>query len=461
MKKVLFQAPSIRTIAVFAIIIALSLLFCNTPQTRAAGELALAPSLPGAADFLLHYPILAGNCIVDVDGANDKSGQSDMTRLCFDNISAPGDFLIQWNWDERGTTGGNSMDSITFFDSNGDGLVNYAINVTTTGNPATLSTAHLYSCDNSAPARCGSAVLVTGFDYKTVCGVFQESAPLLGDPFSSGSSYPWDTVGYCEIPKSVFPGPVNVLNVCSKTSSSITSSEADCVAAVGGGFITIIKNETPAHGYDWIFSIRKTSDNTLVKSATLAPVKVDPSSPNVSSAQVRLGLAAATYNIEEINAGAYGYHLIAASCKDGDTPVGGPAHPFTSMTLLSGHEIVCEFSNAMPTAVDLTEFSAAALPNAVNLTWTTVSEVNITGFNIYRTSGEDGTWEKVNRGIIPAQNPGQILGASYTFLDESALFGQKYTYRLEMILQGSNSEFSDRISVTPLGIKIFLPLMQK
>jgi hypothetical protein len=84
-----------------------------------------------------------------------------------------------------------------------------------------------------------------------------------------------------------------------------------------------------------------------------------------------------------------------------------------------------------PTAIELASFSAAAQGGDVLLTWETATELDNLGFNILRADSADGQRVQVNRRLIPSEMSGNAMGATYTYLDETAAPGQTYYYWLE------------------------------
>jgi hypothetical protein len=87
-----------------------------------------------------------------------------------------------------------------------------------------------------------------------------------------------------------------------------------------------------------------------------------------------------------------------------------------------------------------------AAPIVVN--WTTKSEVNTAGFNLYRAESASGPFVQVNRELIPAAND-PIAGASYVFTDTNVVAGVTYYYQLEDVdLNGTRTRYEKLISVT-------------
>jgi hypothetical protein len=85
-----------------------------------------------------------------------------------------------------------------------------------------------------------------------------------------------------------------------------------------------------------------------------------------------------------------------------------------------------------PTGVDLNYLRAYRDPGGVQLTWETVNEATLAGFNLYRRE-PGGKFEQVNAELIPPARGGQPEGFAYLYLDEGAQPGLRYEYRLEAI----------------------------
>ena len=71
-----------------------------------------------------------------------------------------------------------------------------------------------------------------------------------------------------------------------------------------------------------------------------------------------------------------------------------------------------------------------AVPGTVIVEWSTESEVNHAGFNVYRSEKPEGPYIKLNDSLIPASSD-PITGGSYSFADTTARAGVKYYYKLE------------------------------
>ncbi len=87
---------------------------------------------------------------------------------------------------------------------------------------------------------------------------------------------------------------------------------------------------------------------------------------------------------------------------------------------------------ADPTLINLTSFTAKGFPNRVILKWETAGEIDNAGFNIYRSSAENGSYEQINAALIPARGSA-TAGSTYRFADTGVERGSIYYYRLEDI----------------------------
>ncbi len=69
-------------------------------------------------------------------------------------------------------------------------------------------------------------------------------------------------------------------------------------------------------------------------------------------------------------------------------------------------------------------------PPPVLIQWSTETEFETAGFNIYRSNSLDGEFEQVNVQLIPAQADA-AAGAQYSWEDTAAEAGRTYYYQLE------------------------------
>src|SRR5262249_44731956 len=69
-----------------------------------------------------------------------------------------------------------------------------------------------------------------------------------------------------------------------------------------------------------------------------------------------------------------------------------------------------------PTAVELQSFSASGAAGAVDLAWTTASELDNLGFNVYRAASADGPYERLTPALVPGLGSSPV-GKAYRYRD--------------------------------------------
>jgi len=105
--------------------------------------------------------------------------------------------------------------------------------------------------------------------------------------------------------------------------------------------------------------------------------------------------------------------------------------------------------------VELTSFTATAGDSKIALNWSTESEIDNLGFNIYRTTNENGKFSMLNDELIPgAGNSSQKH--EYKYVDKNVTNGVTYWYKLEDVDFSGNTKFHGTVSGTPM--KKALPL---
>jgi Prealbumin-like fold domain len=218
--------------------------------------------------------------VVDENGPNDVPGQKDLTLQGVDKSGlATGTLKVLWNWDERGTSGNNSMDACTLFDTDGDSRANNAVCVITNNNPATLTGAVAYSCGDTRVDRCTSPIAVISAPVTTAsCTINNNSST---DPFpgpaakDKGASYPIDTRGKCTIKLSeINATTATLINTCSYPSSQPNSDPSDCVLIPRDAFLTIVKVADPSNQGSFPFSLDGTAVFTASGSQTSSAIGI-------------------------------------------------------------------------------------------------------------------------------------------------------------------------------------------
>ncbi|OGN96320.1 MAG: hypothetical protein A2Z71_06475 [Chloroflexi bacterium RBG_13_50_21] len=115
------------------------------------------------------------------------------------------------------------------------------------------------------------------------------------------------------------------------------------------------------------------------------------------------------------------------------------------------------FTTGSPTAVNLIDFRAISMPQAIQLNWQTAQENDLIGFNLLRAEGLEGTQVKINPGPIPAANPGQLPGNDYQYVDNTIEARKTYYYWVEWV-GSSSSEFYGPVTAMLAPYKVWLPL---
>lgn len=79
--------------------------------------------------------------------------------------------------------------------------------------------------------------------------------------------------------------------------------------------------------------------------------------------------------------------------------------------------------------------------------WSTETEVNTAGFNVYRALAEEGPWEQINSRLIPG-SPDPLRGGSYVFTDTQVIAGVTYWYELEEVELSGQATRLERTTAT-------------
>lgn len=100
------------------------------------------------------------------------------------------------------------------------------------------------------------------------------------------------------------------------------------------------------------------------------------------------------------------------------------------------------------TLVNLSSFTATPRVLKTILKWTTDSEIDNAGFNIYRADFKGGPFTQINTELIPAQGS-PMQGTSYEYQDAGLQNRKTYFYELEDIDLNGNSTMHGPVSATP------------
>jgi len=83
----------------------------------------------------------------------------------------------------------------------------------------------------------------------------------------------------------------------------------------------------------------------------------------------------------------------------------------------------------------------------VTVSWSTHTEIEVAGFNIYRSEVEDGEYGRINEELIPAKGS-EGGGAGYSYTDTEVVTGMTYYYKLESVDLTGSSTWHGPISIT-------------
>ena len=92
-------------------------------------------------------------------------------------------------------------------------------------------------------------------------------------------------------------------------------------------------------------------------------------------------------------------------------------------------------------------------PPHIVVEWTTATEMNTAGFNLYRGSQPDGPFVKLNANLIPASTD-PLSGGKYQYVDSNVISGETYYYKLEDVdLQGAKEEHGPITITAPVDAR--------
>jgi hypothetical protein len=104
--------------------------------------------------------------------------------------------------------------------------------------------------------------------------------------------------------------------------------------------------------------------------------------------------------------------------------------------------------NQNPTFINLTHFEAIPKNIEVILRWSTESEIDNAGFNLYRSESENDDYTKINTSLIPSKGS-STQGTSYEFIDTNVQNRKTYYYKLEDIDLNGTSTMHGPVSAMP------------
>ena len=183
------------------------------------------------------YRAASLGCKVDTGGADDAVGQKDLTEFCLNHSTSCAGTIVTWQWDDTAWGGTNTGDACALYDTDGDGLANYAVCVTVTGKPAMQArqSPRLYRCNDTKEFNCAGATLIARMTTCTVNNVVPDpfAAVARKSNKSSGPScLTKDTQAQCCVNTADLPSTAALIDVCSYPSQSPSSDPSECVKTV-------------------------------------------------------------------------------------------------------------------------------------------------------------------------------------------------------------------------------------
>lgn len=108
---------------------------------------------------------------------------------------------------------------------------------------------------------------------------------------------------------------------------------------------------------------------------------------------------------------------------------------------------------AAPLLLALLAFLLAGCTATVRVEWSTETEMNTAGFNLFRGESPDGPFPvRVNEQLIPpAADP--LTGGQYSYLDRTAQAGQVYYYQLQEVERNGGTNTFGPIRVRAGGLE--------
>ena len=291
--------------------------------------------LPGLNDML---------CIdEDTDGANDFSGQKDLTKFCR-NIGDNNPLKITWNWDDISMSGGNTADACALFDvdhigDTGYDLADYAICVSW-GKEGKIISGYpkLYSCNDTRPNGCAGAVELATPSQGTYCDVSLSDE----DPFSTGNNSPFDMQAYCSIDPADTGGESasDFIDVCSYPSGEPGSAPSDCIAmSLLRGNLQVNKNVVPDDAStNWDINVSGATpfSDTLQGDATTGTRVVDTGTYDISEA------AGSDTDMNQ-------YDSSYSCLRNGSAFLSGTGTSISGISVARADFIQCTFTNTLKT----------------------------------------------------------------------------------------------------------------
>ncbi len=191
---------------------------------------------------------------------------------------------------------------------------------------------------------------------------------------------------------------------------------------VGNGYWVFTPTGGSGYSYDVLFNYNEAQLGTIPSEGVIRLAKSDDG-----------GALYTPYLVQGTGAGQYTLDTVANTIQ---------VNGLTTFSMFGLTE------NDLPLPVELSSFSANTNKNNVDLNWSTVSEVNNTGFEVERKLVSTTTWGKVGF-VAGAGNSTTVK--NYTFSDKN-LATAKYNYRLKQIDNNGNINYHNLSGEVIVGV---------
>ncbi|MBN2547606.1 MAG: glycoside hydrolase family 13 protein [Anaerolineales bacterium] len=138
--------------------------------------------------------------------------------------------------------------------------------------------------------------------------------------------------------------------------------------------------------------------------------------------------------------------------------VDGSTYYYSICSLNAAGKTNCS-APSLPTAVMISGFAILPLSDGAMIQWQTMLELDLIGFNLYRSTSLDGPRQRLNVEVIECQQLGEPFGAAYAFLDEGIQPGVHYYYWLEWVngsgytILAGQAQFQQSLLYLPLALR--------
>jgi len=157
------------------------------------------------------------------------------------------------------------------------------------------------------------------------------------------------------------------------------------------------------------------------------------------------------YLFTNIGAGEYTVYVKASSLPQGASLTTNN-HPLP-VTLAEGQDFLdADFGYEVEVIpVELTSFEAVAVPNKVLLKWTTQSETENLGFNLFRRKAAESEFQQINKTLIKGAGTSEKRH-DYQYEDLDVAGGETYSYLLHDIDYEGHSTSHGPINITSVDV---------